>query len=236
VSFALVPDGSLAYLGYVGGRMDVFDLDAGTGKFFAAAPATVSSMLVTDAYLFTVDDSGAWDTHSLFQRSTGARVDAQEWRETIRSMAYAPLSRKVFYLDAFVSPTDVHMETVDATGKLTGDTDSPYHGSYDLPNPLRLLPDQSGVIIGSGLIFNTSDLTYRTSIGLSFTDIAFLGNRLYLIDPVGTNTQLRVLDSGFNILAAKYFPGTPRRAFAWNGKLVLVLENGGGLNIWFLDP
>jgi hypothetical protein len=237
VSMAVAPDGSVAYLGYAGGRMDVFDLATGASRFFAAAPATVSSMIVTGGYLFTVDDSGAWDTHSLFHRATGARVAAVEWRDTSRSMVFSPLQQKVFFLDSNVSPTDVHMVPVDlAAGTLGNDVDSPYHGSYALPNPVRLLPDESGVIVGSGIVFNASDLTYRTSIGLPFVDVAFLGDRIYLVDPVGDMTQLRVLSSGFDILSADYLPGTPRRVFAHAGELVLVTEGASSLEVHFIAP
>lgn len=237
VSMAVTPDGSAAYLGYTGGRIDAIDLATGTSKFFAAAPSTVSSMIVTDAYLFTVDDSGAWNTQSLFQRSTGARIASAEWRDASRSMVYSPAQQKVYYLDSGVSPTDVHMQPISLTdGTLEADKDSPYHGAYDLPNPLRLLPDESGVIVGSGLIFNTADLTYRTSLGLTFTDIAFAQDKLYLIDPVGSTTQLRVLNSTFDILSAQYFSGAPKRAFAFGDKIVLVTQAASSLEIRFLAP
>jgi hypothetical protein len=237
VSMAVSPDGTKAYLGYVGGRMDVFDLATGARSFFAAAPATVSSMIVTGSHLFTVDDSGAWDTQSLFERATGARVHAVEWRDRSRSMVFSPLHAKVFYLDSGVSPTDVHMVPVNlAEGLLGTDTDSPYHGAYSLPNPVRLLPDESGVIVGSGLVFAATDLTYRTSLGLTFTDVAFVGDRIYLVDPVGSMTQLRVLSSTFDILSADWVDGAPLRLFAWNGELVLVGQGGTSLEVRFLAP
>jgi hypothetical protein len=237
VSMAVSPDGAKAYLGYVGGRMDAFDLATGARSFFAAAPATVSSMIVTGSYLFTVDDSGAWDTQSLFDRATGARVHAVEWRDRSRSMVYSPLHAKVFYLDSGVSPTDVHMVPVDlAQGLLGNDVDSPYHGSYSLPNPLRLLPDESGVMVGSGLVFSATDLSYRTSLGLTFTDVAFVADRIYLVDPVGSMTQLRVLSSTFDILSAEWVDGPPLRLFAWNGELVLVGQGATSLEVRFLAP
>lgn len=236
-SMAVAPDGGVAYLGYAGGRMDVFDLAAGTSRFFAAAPATVSTMIVTGGYLFTIDDSGAWDTHSLFHRATGARVAAVEWRDTSRSIVYSPLQQKIFFLDSGVSPTDVHMVPVDTVaGTLGNDVDSPYHGAYAIPSPIRLLPDESGVIVGSGIVFNASDLTYRTSLGLSFTDVAFLGDEIFLVDPVGATTQLRVLSSGFDLLAAEYFPGTPLRLFAHGDELVLVSQGASSLEVRFIAP
>ena len=237
VSMAVAPDGSVAYLGYTGGRIDAFDVAGGTSGFFAAAPATVSSMIVTGGYLFTVDDSGAWDTQSLFNRATGVRAAASEWRDRSRSMVFSSIQGKVFYLDSGVSPTDVHQVPVDlAAGVLGADVDSPYHGSYSLPNPLRLLPDESGVIVGSGIVFNASDSSYRTSLGLPFTDVAFLGDRIYLIDPDAGATRLRVLSGGFDILSAESFPGAPVRLFAHGGELVLVTQGASSLEVRFVTP
>jgi hypothetical protein len=237
ISWAVAPDGAIAYLGYAGGRIDAVDLATGTKTFFAAAASTVSSMIVAGDYLFTIDDSGAWDSHSLYHRTSRARVATDEWRNTARSMVYSSVQQRVYLLDSGVSPTDVHMVTVDqATGTLGLEVDSPYHGNYFLPNPIRLLPDESGVIVGSGIIFDAVDLTYETSLGLSFADVAFLGDRLYLVDAIGATTQLRVLSSGFDILSAEYFAGSPRRLFAYGGELVLLTQGTAGLEVRFLAP
>lgn len=237
VSMAVSPDGAVAYLGYVGGRMDAFDLVAGTSGFFSAAPATVWTMIVTGGYLFTIDDSGAWDTQTLFDRATGARVAWADWRDTSRSIVWSPVQSKVYFLDSGVSPTDVNMVAVDGTaGTLGAETDSPYHGDYALPNPIRLLPDESGVIVGSGIVFSATDLTYRTSLGLTFEDVAFLGGKLYLVDTVGDLTQLRVLSETFDIVSADFFPGQAERVFAWNGQIVLLTRNAATLELRFLAP
>ncbi|RKH64045.1 hypothetical protein [Corallococcus aberystwythensis] len=237
VSMAVAPDGTTTYLAYTGGRVDAFSND-GTTRFFAAAPETVSSMVVAGNYLFTVDGSGAWDSHSLYQRSTGARVATAEWRYSARAIVFSPVNKRVYLLNSGVSPTDVTMVDVDpVAGTMGAERDSPYHGNYSLPNPLRLLPDESGVMVGSGLFFNAADLTYRTSMGLSFVDVAFHNGRYYLIDTVGDTTQLRVLSSTFDILSASYHPGRAKRVFVHNGELVLVTEvSTGQLQVRILAP
>ncbi|WP_404369248.1 hypothetical protein ACIHQR_06220 [Corallococcus coralloides] len=237
VSMAVTPDGATTYLAYTGGRMDAFSSD-GTVRFFAAAPETVSSMVVAGNYLFTIDGSGAWDSHSLYQRATGARVATAEWRYSARALVFSPVNKRVYLLNAGVSPTDVTMVDVDpVAGTLGAERDSPYHGDYNLPNPIRLLPDESGVLVGSGLFFNAADLTYRTSMGLSFVDAAFHNGRYYLIDTVGNTTQLRVLSSTFDILSAGYYPGLAKRVFVHDGELVLVTEvRTGQLQVRILAP
>ncbi|NMO18236.1 hypothetical protein HPC49_17365 [Pyxidicoccus fallax] len=238
-AMAVSPDGTASYVAYTGGRIDIFDSQAGgSGRFFAAAPAYVSEMVVAGNYLFTVDGSGAWSTQALYQRSTGARVHAVDWRFSAGNLTFSPLDNSVYYVDVGVSPSDVHRVPVDMTaGRIGNELESPYHGSYNLSSPLRLLPDGSAFILGSGLLFNTSDLTYRSSIGLQFVDVAFHGDRMYIIDTVGGTTQLRVLNSRFDILSAAYYPGTALRIFSHGGKIVLLTSVGsGGFEVRILNP
>ncbi|MFP2908274.1 hypothetical protein ACLESD_25120 [Pyxidicoccus sp. 3LFB2] len=238
-AMAVAPDGTTAYLAYTGGRIDAFDAQgAGNARFFGAAPAVVSSMVVAGNYLFTIDGSGAWDTHALYQRSTGTRVFSADWRHSATSLAFSPADNSIYFTNSGVSPQDVHRVTVDmAAGTFGNEVDSPYHGDYFLNSPLRMLPDGSGFILGSGLLFNAGDLTYRTSLGLSFVDVAFHGDRLYLIDAVGQTTQLRVLNSRFDILSAANYPGTPLRLFVHGGKLVLLTRAGtSGFQVRIMTP
>ncbi|MEM7435512.1 MAG: hypothetical protein AAF436_10205 [Myxococcota bacterium] len=224
-TMAVAPDDSGAYLAYAGGRIDDFDLDTGAGAFFGAAPDNISSMVVTGGLLFTIDASGAWDTHSVYDRATGARLAFDEWRDTGRSFAWAPGMGRLFFLNSGVSPTDInYVDIDDVNGTLSEEVDSPYHGDYSLPNPIRLLPDESAIIVGSGLLFSTTDLSYQSAMGLSFTDVAFANDNYYLADSVGAMTQIRVLDAAFNILSAHYVDGAPRALFRHNDALVLVAE------------
>ncbi len=155
---------------------------------------------------------------SLFDRATRARVANDDWRDTSRSIVYSPLHGSVFFLNSGVSPTDLNKVSVSG-GVLGGEIDSPYHGDYSLPNPIRILPS-----------------TYRPSLGLTFNDVAFHASKIQLVDTVGSNTQLRTLDSGFTILGARWFPGTAKRIFEYGEELVLVTENGGATEVRILAP
>lgn len=237
-AMAVAPDGQATYLSYTGGRIDAFaPTEGGAGRFFAAAPESVSNMVVADRFLFTIDGSGAWDTHALYQRSTGARVAAVDWRDTAVNLLFSEANNTIYFADSGVSPQDLNRVQVDMEASTLGaEIDSPYHGAYNLRAPLRLWPDGSAVVTGSGLLFNTADLTYRTSIGLSFVDIAFHGERLYLIDTVGDRTQLRVLNHQFDILSAAYYPGKAQRVFVHNDQLVLLTATGSsGFQARLLD-
>ncbi len=194
-------------------------------------------MIVTGNLLFTIDGSGAWNTQSLFDLATGARVSSADWRNSSRSMVWSAVQSEVLFLDSGVSPTDVQRVSIDlANRQLGAEVDSPYHGDYSLPNPLKLWPGESQVVVGSGLIFKTTDLTYVGSLGLVFADLAFLDGRLYLLSASGASSQVTVLDASSNILGAAYWSGSPISLWAFGNQLVLVTATGGGAQIRLVDP
>ena len=234
--FTVSPDGSTVYLSYEGGRIDELDADTGARSFFSATPETASTIHVVGPYLFTIDSSGAWDSHSLYDRATGARLFTDEWRDTSRSMVYAEGRERLLFLDSGASPTDINYVDVDTeTGALGDEVDSPYHGSYSLPSPIRLTPDEQFVVVGNGNHFSVETLEYTTSFGLPFDDLVFYEDDLYLLDAIGDLAQIRVLDSGFNILHAEFVPGVARRFFVYGDELVVVTDGGAGIEVRFLS-
>ena len=235
-AFAVSPDGTSAYLSYVGGRIDEFDTVTGVRTFFSATPETASTIHVVGPHLFTIDASGAWDSHSLYDRATGARLFSDEWRDTSRSMVYAPNRERLLFLDSGSSPTDINYVDVNTSmGTLSAEVDSPYHGSYSLPNPLRLTPDEQYVIVGNGNYFTVEALEYATSFGLSFDDLVFYGGDLHLLDSIGQLAQIRVLDSAFNILHAEFVPGEARRFFEYDDELAVITATATGIEVRFLS-
>lgn len=230
LTMAVAPDGTAAYLGYEGGRIDAFDLSTTTASFFAATPESASSLLVAGGLLFAIDGSGAWDSHSIFSRSTGARLGTADWRSGGRSLVFAPKLETIFFLDTSFSPADIRKVSLTG-GVLGGEVDSPSHGSYDFSGRLTLFPDESGVLVGSGIVFDTRDLSYRAAVGLSFADAAFHDGRLYLAQPQTSATRILVLDSAMNIVASSVYPGAVGRLFVWQGQLVLVTKTSVGVDV-----
>lgn len=188
-------------------------------------------MKVAGELLFTIDGAGAWDSHSIYSRSTGARLATSDWRNRARTLVYAPGLEIIFFLDSGISPSDIRKVPLTASA-LGAEVDSPYHGSYILSGRLTLLPDETGILVGSGIIFETRDLTYRTSIGLSFADAVFHGGNLYLAEqPNASSTKIRVLDSAFNILGTTSYPGGVARLFVWQSQLVMVMTTSVGVEV-----
>jgi len=220
-TMAVTPVGDKVYLGNIGGRIDIIDTATGSTSFLAAGPSTLLWMTVTGDFLYTIDDSGAWESHATFSRATGERVFSDEWRNVSFGAYYAPGIKRIFTFRDGTSPNDIYYEEVNsATGALSNDFESPYHGDYALGHPIRVSPDESTVYVASGVSFSTTDLKYKSSIGISYTDLAFDMDHLYLLHPKGAASEVVVLDSKYAIVYQFDLPGTPLRLFVQQGKLL----------------
>ncbi len=230
--FAAAPEGDAVYVGYQGGRMDVIDAVTGEMSFFAAGPSTILRMAVVGDYIFTIDASGAWETHSLYSRATGTRTFADDWRNISNGVAYAPSIARLFTFRDGTSPNDIIRTDVNQNdGTLGADIDSPYHGDYSFIHPMRLFPDETRIAVASGVFFDTSDLTYAGSIGMGYKDLRFLGNRAYVIKAIGGNTELTEMDLIFNILGSTTYSGAPRNLFVSGESLFLATQVAGRIEI-----
>jgi len=219
-TMAVTPKGDKVYLGNLGGRIDTIDTATGSTTFLGAGPSTLIWMTVTGDFLYTIDESGAWESHATFSRATGARVFSDEWRNASYGAYYASGIKRIFTFRDGTSPNDIYYEEVNSTtGALSDDIESPYHGDYNLGHPIRVSPDESTVFVASGVGFSTTDLKYKSSIGISYTDLAFAGDRLYLLHPKGSASEVVVMDAKFAILQQFDLPGTPLRLFVSQGKL-----------------
>jgi hypothetical protein len=214
--------GDVVYLGSPGGRINSIDTATGNPNFLVAAPETVLWMAAVDAFLYTIDGSGSWETHTTYRRSNGERTFSADWRNASNGVAYAPASHRIFTFRDGTSPNDIYYEILDPiSGALSQDVESPYHGDYNLGHPIRVSPDETRVYVSSGVIFSAADVTYVGSIGISYVDLAFHGDRLYLLRASASDSQLVVMDATYAIVTRVTIIGTPLRLFVHGGELTV---------------
>lgn len=229
-TMSVTPNGDVVYLGNVGGRIDALDPSTGALTFLGAGPSTLIWMTVTGSFLYTIDDSGAWESHATFNLQTGERVFSDDWRNASYGAYYAPGLNRVFTFRDGTSPNDIYYEEVDqSTGALSTDVESPYHGDYALGHPIRVSPDETTVYVASGVAFKTTDLTYKNSIGIGYTDLAFGAGRLYLLHAGNAGSEVVVLDDKYVMLSSFQLAGTPLRLFVDGGKLTVFTRQAGAI-------
>lgn len=148
---AVPPAGDNVYVAYSRNRIDAIDVATSKRTFFVATPEQVSAMAVVGSYLFTIDASGAWNSHRLYDRKSGVCKSSADWRNAAEGLVFSPLLSRVFTLTAGVSPNDVEFEPIDLEkGVLGQNKDSPYHGDFSLRGPLKLFPGENKLGLGVG--------------------------------------------------------------------------------------
>ena len=111
------------------------------------------------SFIFAVDPSGAWVSHYTYT-ADGTQVSAEEWNYRSNDYVWSDVNQKMYFLRDDTSPNDLLWEDIDAdgTGAIGGQQDTPLHGSAPFSHPLRVSPDGSIVVLGTGAIFDAITL------------------------------------------------------------------------------
>ncbi len=137
-----------------------------------------------------------------------------------------PVMRRVYHFRDGSSPNDLHYDTINAAGAITGGGETPYHGDFTVTPPIRVSPDGAKVVIGSGVVFNAADLTKTASLANGFTDAQWFGGSLVTARTINGLTQLQTW-IGPQFLAGpvvRQFSGTPVRLLALDASRLLLIS------------
>jgi hypothetical protein len=167
---------------------------------FATLTGTVNGLQSAGKYVVAQDDSGAWETHTVFDRQ-GVVTDAKEWNYYSQHYAWSKADSRLYYFRDGVSPNDLMYEVVDqATGKITSMGESPYHGSYNILGPIRVSPAGDKVLLGSGDVYLAPALTWSGNIGATVTQAEWLANgQLVTWGDSGTGAKLVRYENGVRV-------------------------------------
>jgi hypothetical protein len=226
-TMAVAPEGDALYVGYAGGSIDVFDTGSGERSYFASSSDTALSMAVVGRYLFVIDRVAGSATYSTYDRSTGVRAATSSpgYYYGSQYLGVAQTLSRVFHFRDGVSPNDIHRVDINqATGQLSNIAESPYHGGYSFTPPIRFFPDETKVVVASGAIFSTADLTTAGSFGRSYVDMGFHGPFAHLVSKSGVRTEVNVYDTNLAVLAVSYYDGDPLRMFIYQDAFVLITK------------
>ena len=195
------------YLGYSSGAIQYIDTSApdGTEVPFGNTAMAVDGLAAVGNFLLAQDGSGAWATHYIFN-TAGTITHQLDWNYYSRDYAWDPVTSRVyFFRDAF-GPNDLHFEVINqANGQITAAGETPYHGCYSIEPPIRVSPNGQHVLLGSGDIYNQSDLTWAGSLG-TVADARWLADgSIVTLTTSGNQTTLRRLsDSLVNLEQLSY--------------------------------
>jgi hypothetical protein len=215
------------YLGYSSGAIQYIDVSSGNG---AEVPLTniamsVGGLVAVGNYVLAQDRSGAWATHYIID-SNGVITDQETWNRYSREYAWDPVSSRVYFLRDDTSPNDLHYEVIDqATGLITDDGESPYHGDYGVQPPLRVSPDGEQILLGTGDVYARADLTREASLGKAIKDAHWTDRVLVDVDTTD-RVEIRDLHTRAVLTSTQYLGQPLRLVFGQtDAYLVHVMNN-----------
>lgn len=230
-SVALTAAGDAMLLGYSSGQIYRLDLSAGTTSLIGDVLMDVKTILALDNRIALIaSQSGSQTTFKTFDLTTGQILNTKSYYYYFGDLLLNQANGLVYAQDIYVSPVDLFRIRVDSTtGTITEIADSPYHGSYNLGEPIKLIKDGSRLVTASGTIFSSSaiaaqDLLYSGNLGFSYIDLAAdkANNRLYLLNN-GTPYKLLILNQDtFFLEMTVELLGTPKLLFVTPAKIIVI--------------
>lgn len=226
---------NVLYLADKKGVVRSVDLDDATPVEmpFAILPTEPLGLSVAGEYVFTADSSGAWCTHRTFS-SAGAQISAKDWNYYSDEYIWSEASQKMYFFRDGTSPNDLLWEQVNASGSaypgvaaggIGDDLDTPLHGSAYFVHPIRVSPDGSVVILGSGAIFDANTLSkLPIALPTSVKDLVWHGGKIKTIRTVSGVAKLQSWGGATLALdASRDIPGTALRLFALDEERMLAV-------------
>ena len=222
------------YASYDGGSIYAFPLQQpGTAEYLASTVYAPNGLATAGEFVLASDYSGAWDTHFTFAPD-GTRISRVDWNYYSREYAWDPIRRRMYFFRDDTSPDDLHWEEIAVDGSISDAGESPYHGEVIAQTPIRVSPDGGIVIIGSGQVFETSDLLMIGGLGHTVADVAWSGaGDLYALD-AGDPALLRFSPS-FDVVSSGHVRGTPRRLLRYGSGFLYVADVGSTTIVGVLD-
>ncbi|MBE0365560.1 hypothetical protein PULV_b0160 [Pseudoalteromonas ulvae UL12] len=224
------------YVGDQAGLIRYFDQEYQLAEF-SKINSRVSRLTSAGNYLISYDDSGAWGTLSSFD-TTGELQDSKEWRNYSNHYAFNQTNERLYHFRDGTSPNDLISEKIDqATGVLSDEKDSPYHGDYLIKGPILVSPDGQTINLGSGDYYDADTLVYKGSLGYQFEFAAWsLDNELITIAKNNAVDELSRLNADKKVLERIVFNGEVKALLTVDADYLMVINRGSHFELQTYIP
>lgn len=212
------------YLGYESGAIRYINLTGVKEQEFAVIDMSVDGLAAVGNYLLAQDYSGAWATHYIFDEN-GTITDKKDGNYYSREYAWDSINSRVYFFRSYTSPDDLLYEVIDqSNGQIIAKGETPYHGNYTISTPIRVSTDGARILIGSGDIYRSSDLTHQHALGANPVDALWTPSVLVTLE--SNELKLRSLID-FSQITSFAIVGTPIKIFP-DGQNVVVIHSVNG--------
>lgn len=214
------------YLAYPSGKLTQIRLaESISEQPFANAPVGPCGLATAGEFVFICDPIGAWVSHLTYSPE-GTLITSKEWNYFSSEYIWSATNRKMYFFRDDTSPNDLLWEDVNAQGQLGVYKDSPYHDSAGFIHPIRVAPDGSVVLLGSGRIYDATSLALVNALSNTVADAAW-GDELFTLRTLSSSTDIQKWTATYGVAASRSTAGLPIRMLPiGEGKLVIANFSG----------
>jgi hypothetical protein len=136
----------------------------------------------------------------------------------------------------FMNYNELFWQEIDANGAIGGSPSLPPDDITYSP-PVRVAPDGSIAVVGSGSIHDAISLAQLGQLPNRIMDAAWSGGQLFTLRSVLNLSQLQKWGASYALVDARQFDGVPLRMFTVGEGLLVVTSYGGRpcFSIWSND-
>jgi hypothetical protein len=225
-SMAYSAENDSLYLAYPSGRLSRIDLETLEEHPFAQATGNPCGLATAGQYVVTCDPSGAWASHFTYS-PTGQLISQVEWNYYSQEYVWSPANRKLYFFRDDTSPNDLIWENVGADGRIGTQKDSPYHESSPWRHPIRIAPNGSVVVLGSGRVFDAVSLVQIDSLSNDIWDAVWLNGQLATLRPLEKLSEVQLWSATYDLAGSLRALGVPLRLFPFGDEFLVVSSIDG---------
>lgn len=166
---------------------------------------------------------------------TGVLLSQVEWNYYSSEYIWNAANRKMYFFRDDTSPNDLIWEDIDINGFIGATQDSPYHSSDGIRHPIRVAPDGSIALLGSGRIYDAISLQQIDVLSNNIEDAAWTGGNLYTLIPGIYGSEIQEWSQNYAILDSILLVGEPLRIFSMGAYLMIITSVDGIPRFYFMQ-
>lgn len=218
------------YFGYTAGEVTSIDLlgPQPVETPFVNLPNTVCGLAATGTHLFTCEYRSSSSVTFKTFAFDATEIASDNWRAyRSQEFRWSEANGRLYHLRLGISPNDLHSREIFGDGTFGNRLDSPFHSSDGMTYPIRVAPDGSVLLLGSGRLFDAVTLQLVNTLSNNVADAAWRQDQLFTLRDVGAATEIQAWTPTLAIATAVQVSGTPLHlASAPQALLAITHENG----------
>lgn len=232
-SMAYSGENDALYLAQATGRITRIGLaPLGPERSFVTVSRQPCGLVAAGAFLVVCDPGGF--PGSLYSYGPDGQLIAQKdvWDLAAGELVWNAVNQRVYFLDVY---GDFAWQQIESTGAF-GDRKEVSFFSQAPRAPIRVAPDGSAVVLGTGWVMDPIDLAQEDTLSSDLLDAAWLNGQLFTLHAFEELTRVQGWDASYNLAGDVLALGAPLRVFGLDDELLIVTMLDGAPRFWVKGP